>query len=238
MGKKSKKERVAARQAAEAKALTGSRTGLLVLITSLVFGIAIATEAPFTQSIRIFMNEQGVSLNLALPKLEGRVASTKLHRDFDSFYPFFLSQHTDNVCRVLHATGTSLVISVSLLHSKFVGTLLTFVCSFFVGTIVFASTLALPHGFLEFAAVLGTALMLSKVLGTTRRFLLTLCIGNGFTWVGHFFFEHNQPATFIYPTFSLAGEFKMWFEIMTGALPVDLGAAQQTIMARVNNALA
>ena len=28
--------------------------------------------------------------------------------------------------------------------------------------------------------------------------LSLLVIGYGFAWVGHFFFEHNKPATFIY----------------------------------------
>lgn len=34
-------------------------------------------------------------------------------------------------------------------------------------------------------------------------------IGYGFAWVGHFFFEHNKPATFQYPWYSLAGDFVM-----------------------------
>ena len=97
MGSKTKKERIAARQAAEAEASLPSsagRTALLALITSLVVGVAIATQAPCTQLIRTFMNEQGVSLELpiVLPKVEGHIASTKTHLDFDSFYPFYLSQ--------------------------------------------------------------------------------------------------------------------------------------------------
>ena len=30
--------------------------------------------------------------------------------------------------------------------------------------------------------------------------------GYGFAWVGHFFFEHNKPATFKYPRYSLMGD--------------------------------
>ena len=40
--------------------------------------------------------------------------------------------------------------------------------------------------------------------------------GYGFAWVGHFFFEKNRPATFKYPAFSLMGDFRLWFETVTG----------------------
>jgi hypothetical protein len=33
-------------------------------------------------------------------------------------------------------------------------------------------------------------------------------------WVGHFFFEHNKPATFLYPTYSLMGDFRLAAEML------------------------
>ena len=41
-------------------------------------------------------------------------------------------------------------------------------------------------------------------------------VGYGFAWIGHFFFEKNKPATFTYPFFSLASDFKLFFQLLTG----------------------
>ena len=44
--------------------------------------------------------------------------------------------------------------------------------------------------------------------------------GYGFAWVGHFFFEHNKPASFKQPWFSYLGDWKMWWQTLTGKLPL------------------
>lgn len=41
-------------------------------------------------------------------------------------------------------------------------------------------------------------------------------IGYGFAWIGHFFFEHNRPATFTYPLYSLLGDWVMFRDILAG----------------------
>ena len=46
--------------------------------------------------------------------------------------------------------------------------------------------------------------------------LAALFIGYGFAWVGHFFFEKNRPATFQYPLWSLMGDWRMFFETVSG----------------------
>ncbi|MCB0790825.1 MAG: DUF962 domain-containing protein [Flavobacteriales bacterium] len=40
--------------------------------------------------------------------------------------------------------------------------------------------------------------------------------GYGLAWIGHFFFAHNKPATFRYPLWSLASDFVLFFELITG----------------------
>ena len=47
---------------------------------------------------------------------------------------------------------------------------------------------------------------------------LGLLLGYGFAWVGHFFFEHNKPATFKYPGLSYRGDYLMWWQILTGKI--------------------
>lgn len=41
-------------------------------------------------------------------------------------------------------------------------------------------------------------------------------VGYGFAWVGHFFFEKNKPATFKYPMYSLASDFLLFYDLLTG----------------------
>lgn len=68
--------------------------------------------------------------------------------------------------------------------------------------------------------VVGTSLVIvSLVLGLTldwRFFVAAPLIGYGFAWIGHFAFEKNRPATFKYPVYSLMGDFRLWFETVTG----------------------
>jgi len=50
--------------------------------------------------------------------------------------------------------------------------------------------------------------------------LIGLLQGYAFAWAGHFFFEHNRPATFEHPLYSFAGDWRMWWDIVTGKMPL------------------
>lgn len=92
-------------------------------------------------------------------------------RSFGDFYPYYLSEHSNPVCRALHYVGTML-----------------------------------GAGFLLYG------------LGTSRYWFVVggLLVGYAFAWVGHFFFEHNRPATFKYPFWSFMGDWVMLRDFLAG----------------------
>ena len=54
--------------------------------------------------------------------------------------------------------------------------------------------------------------------GAPQYFLYALLCGYGFAWVGHFFFEHNRPATFAHPIYSLIGDWAMFRDVLIGRI--------------------
>ena len=92
-------------------------------------------------------------------------------KSFKEFYPYYLNQHSNLMCRRLHFLGTCAVIALLLIF-------------FFTGNLIL--------------------LMMLPVMGY------------GFAWIGHMLFERNQPATFKYPWYSLLGDFKMFWDILSG----------------------
>lgn len=58
------------------------------------------------------------------------------------------------------------------------------------------------------------------VSGEAAWLWLVPVVGYGFAWVGHFFFEHNRPATFKYPLYSLVGDWVMWKDILVGKVKI------------------
>ena len=95
----------------------------------------------------------------------------KKYTSFSEFYPYYLSEHENTTCRLLHFIGSWLVLAV-----------IAYVI--FTGALVFLWLIPL--------------------------------IGYGFAWVGHFFYEHNKPATFKYPFYSLMGDWVMFKDILAG----------------------
>jgi len=78
--------------------------------------------------------------------------------------------------------------------------------------------------------VVGTTLSLLLLVAAVTRgrpalLLGALVVGYGFAWVGHLAVEHNRPATFRYPLWSLAADWKMWALALSGRLAPELRRA-------------
>ena len=106
----------------------------------------------------------------------------KKYRTFRSFYPYYLTEHSNSTSRMLH----------------FIGTFLLIIC-----------------------------LIIGIVTGKYLWFIAIPFVGYGFAWVGHFFFEKNKPATFIYPFYSLGSDFVMFWHTLTGQIGKKLKEAKE-----------
>ena len=77
----------------------------------------------------------------------------------------------------------------------------------------------LIHGIGSVLALVMVALALTIDL---RYLLLAPIIGYSFAWYSHFFVEHNRPATFGHPFYSLAADYRMLFLMMAGKMEAEV----------------
>ena len=139
---------------------------------------------------------------------------------FETFFPFYLTEHSDRICRILHVVGTFITLAVTIRRDFRL--LVSLFASIGVGLIVRQLTIGMVHGAVEAASMALFFLIVNRVLLKTPILasLSLLAIGYAFAWVGHFVFEGNRPATFIYPVFSLISDFKLFFGVTTGAIKI------------------
>lgn len=94
---------------------------------------------------------------------------------FKEFYAFYLSEHQNRVCRMLHFLGSMFVLM---------------------------------------------SLVLALMTQHWYYLAITPILGYGFAWMGHLFFEKNQPATFSHPFYSLVGDWVMFKDILCGRIKI------------------
>jgi hypothetical protein len=66
-------------------------------------------------------------------------------------------------------------------------------------------------------------------LAATRRWRwlpVALATGYAAAWVGHFFVEHNRPATFKHPLWSFAADYKMVALMLAGRMDEEVELAR------------
>lgn len=70
-----------------------------------------------------------------------------------------------------------------------------------------------------FGSTLVLSILAYAIISANYMLLWVLPVaGYGPAWIGHFFFEHNKPATFKYPFYSFAGDWVMLKDMLTGKI--------------------
>jgi hypothetical protein len=65
--------------------------------------------------------------------------------------------------------------------------------------------------------------MLGLAFAVSLWFLIGVpLVGYAFAWYAHFFVEHNRPATFEHPFYSLAADYRMLFLMMAGRMDAEV----------------
>ena len=65
--------------------------------------------------------------------------------------------------------------------------------------------------------------LLCVAFGVSLWFLIAVpVVGYAFAWYAHFFVEHNKPATFGHPFYSLAADYRMLFLMMAGKMNAEV----------------
>ena len=74
---------------------------------------------------------------------------------------------------------------------------------------------------LHFFGCLGALFCLAKLIATLNPLWLPAALlwGYGLSWLGHFAFEKNRPASFRHPLYALAGDWVMFKDILVGRIP-------------------
>ncbi len=134
-------------------------------------------------------------------------------QSFQEFWPYYIGEHRNPACRVLHFVGTGGFLGVLLICLA--------LAPLRMGVFLFAGLLvAFLSRRIEAQRAAGReaiSIAILWLMGSPYLFAgifwAYLC-----AWIGHFKIEGNRPATFKYPLWSLFGDFKMIGRMLRGQL--------------------
>ena len=131
-------------------------------------------------------------------------------QSYQEFWPYYLAEHSVPLCRHVHFIGTTgfvLYLGYLIKSNYWLGGALMLVL--LIGYTCFKVEAKQN----AFWALLG---MIGVLGGTDPSVFYGVLFAYFWAWVGHFLIEHNRPATFSYPLWSLASDFKMWLDMCPG----------------------
>jgi hypothetical protein len=81
---------------------------------------------------------------------------------------------------------------------------------------------------LHYVGTVSSLAALTAAVALSPWWLLAVpIVGYGPAWIGHFVIEKNRPATFGYPVWSLASDYRMFGLALAGRLDRELDLARQ-----------
>lgn len=132
---------------------------------------------------------------------------------YEAFWPYYISEHRSPFGRALHFIGTGGFLTTVGLCS--ITSPLTFIPAF-------SGSLLLGAAFFSTESRrAGTPVLIAMVaLGALGHpgLIVGVIFAYAMAWTAHFLVEHNRPATFTYPLWSLYSDFRMFAEMARGRL--------------------
>jgi hypothetical protein len=132
---------------------------------------------------------------------------------FSEFWPFYVGEHRQARCRVLHFVGTlgffsTIIFGLVLSPVRMGACLAAGILVLVLARKVEAKRRAIPEVIsLAVLWTLGSPWVLGGIVWAYA-----------WAWTAHARIEHNRPATFVYPLWSLIGDYKMVTMMLMGQL--------------------